>query len=394
MNRICIVPFKYQSLKKCLNDPYIGELLFIVGYTVFLGKFVWDSTMFPFPPVLHRVCLLITISCIGLKIILYDKYEFSTLLGIAGIVLTSVAVFVFGRYSDPIYWIFLVMGGKDVSFRRVLKVYFVVTSTIVFLAFVASLIGVIENLQYITSDQRVRSSFGIVYVTDFAAYIFFLVLVFFFLKGNNLKLVHLGSTIFISGLIYYFCLARVDCMCILLVALTYGTQRLLNHVKYGFERLRYFWNGFWDKLGIFILPFWAVVSIGVTLGYNEEIGIYKRINTLLSGRLELGYQGFKDYGVTLFGQPIEMIGLGGTTIKPEEYFFIDCSYINILLRYGLCFFCILILVYVIMCCKYKYNIYFLMAIALIATNCVIAHHIMDVAYNPFIYGLLMKQDSA
>lgn len=372
-----------------MDDPHTGEVLFFLGYIIYLGKFVWASTMFPFPAIINKLCLLLSIMLIGLKIILFDRYRFSTLLGIAAIILCSCTVFFSTRYTNAIFWIFLVMGSKDLDMRKMLKIYLVVTGSIVFLAVCASLVGVIENLQYARTSRGVRNSFGIIYVTDFAAYIFYLALIYFYLKGPELRWVHIISLVAVSGIVYYFCKARVDCICMVLIALIFGTQIFFNHVKYGFSRIKRLWNGFWYKLGILSMPILAFLSIVVSFHYNSENPLMKALNNLLSNRLALGKQGFDKYGVSLFGKIIEMNGMGGTTTMPENYFFIDCSYVNILLRQGLIFLLIILFSYTLLCYKNQRDIYLLFAIALVSINCIIAHHIIEVSYNPFAFTLLM-----
>ena len=82
-----------------------------------------------------------------------------------------------------------------------------------------------------------------------------------------------------------------------------------------------------------------------------------------------------------------MIGAGGTTIFPDNYFFIDCSYILVCLRYGVIALLLLLIVYSLSCIKNKKDIYFLYAITLVSINCVIAHHILELEYNPFALAL-------
>lgn len=388
MNKSYIQPLT-NRFRYVMDDPHTGEVLFFLGYIIYLGKFVWASTMFPFPAIINKLCLLLSIMLIGLKIILFDRYRFSTLLGIAAIILCSCTAFFSTRYTNAIFWIFLVMGSKDLDMRKMLKIYLVVTGTIVFLAVCASLVGVIENLQYVHTDRGVRNSFGIIYVTDFAAYIFYLALIYFYLKGPELHWVHIIFLIAVSGIVYYFCKARVDCICMVLIALIFGTQIFFNHVQYGFSRVKRLWNILWNKLGVFSMPILALLSIVVTYRYNPENSIMKALDKLLSSRLALGKQGFDKYGISLFGQVIEMNGMGGATTVPEDYFFIDCSYINVLLRQGVIFLLIILLVYTLICYRNRQNIYLLFAIALVGINCIIAHHIIEVSYNPFAYAVLM-----
>lgn len=376
------------KIRQTLAEPHTGELLFFLGYMIYLGKFVWASTMFPFPDIVNKLCLILSIVLIGLKIILYDKYDLSTLLKVGAIIVCSIMIFISTRYTNAMFWIFLVMGAKNINFRKLLKVYFVVTSTIVFLAVCSSIVGVIENLQYSTATRGIRNSFGIIYVTDFAAYVFFLFLAFFYLKGSELKLIHFAVAILACGLVYYFCNARVDCICILLIIFIFGVQTFFNSIKYNFRRLKSLWFLLWDKFGAFVMPFFALLSIIVTYCYSSENTVLNAMDIVFSHRLSLGKQGFDNYNITLFGQQVNMNGMGGSTILPDDYFFIDCSYVNILLRQGIIFLIILIAAYIIVCYKNKNDIYFLFAIALVAVNCVIAHHIIEVSYNPFAYALL------
>lgn len=82
-----------------------------------------------------------------------------------------------------------------------------------------------------------------------------------------------------------------------------------------------------------------------------------------------------------------MNGGGGTLNLKEEYFFLDCSYVNLLLTWGLVLFLTVMALFFYSCRKNNKNLYFQYAVALIAVNCVIAHHLMDVAYDPFVLAV-------
>lgn len=87
-----------------------------------------------------------------------------------------------------------------------------------------------------------------------------------------------------------------------------------------------------------------------------------------------------------------MNGNGFSTKTPnwDKYFFVDCSYIYNYLRYGLVFLLVLLIVYVACCKKYYDDKYFLLTVALISLNCMIAHHLIELAYNPFALALFAK----
>lgn len=141
-------------------------------------------------------------------------------------------------------------------------------------------------------------------------------------------------------------------------------------------------------LGTYIMPVLVIFSIVLSYFYDSSAAFWKVLDSTLEARLAFGKQGFEDFGVKLFGQKIDMIGNGGTTKYQGEYFFLDCSYVNILLTWGLILFCIVIGIHIYTCNKNKQDEYFLYAIAIIAINCVIAQHLMEIGYNPFPLALL------
>ena len=381
-----------SSFRQWLNDPYIGEILFFAGYILCLGRAVWVTTMFPYPDSIDKLPILLGLLLIVLKILLYDHYKMDFFIKAVIAVLCSGAVFVSSRYLNVCLWLFIVLGSKDISFQKLLRIYLLVTGTIVLLAFLSSLIGVIENLQYQTANRGIRNSFGIVFVTDFAAHIFYLTVAYFCLKGPDIRWYHCIGAAVIAYLVYHYCNARVDTVSILLTGILYGIHILLEHTRYAFPRWKQFWNKTWQGLGPFLMPTFAGFSIMVTAFYKEENRLLAWINEISSNRLDLGLRGIKDYGITLFGQSIEMIGGGGTTEQTSEYFFVYCSYMHILLRYGFVFTVMLIGIYVVCCYKHRNNLYFLFAISLVALNCIIAHHIIELAYNPFSFILLACHD--
>lgn len=372
-------------LKDCRNIS--GESLFLLGYMIYLGRAVWTSTMFPFPGRISTLCLLSAMVLITLKIVFFDRYPVTLLFGIIALVLCAGGVLALGHYMNAVFWLLVVMGSKDVDFGKMLKSYLLVAGTIVFLAFWSSIIGIIENLRY-HGGRGIRNSFGIIYTTDFAAYIFFLLLIYFYLKGPALRVYHYLGAAVLSGVVYYFCRARVDSICILMVAVVFGIHGFLEHTQYALPRVRRGWRWIWRTFGLFSIPFWAAMSVAVTYYFKEENALLVWLDKWFSNRLTLGKQGLDEFGFTLFGQTVEMNGNGGSTEWPENYFFIDCSYVHVLLRFGVVFLLILVSAYVVCCWRNRCDIYFLFAIALVAINCVIAHHILEVSYNPFAYALL------
>lgn len=376
-----------NNYQNYISDFHTGEILFFTGYILYLGRGVWSTTTFPLPGIISKLCLLLPIIFIGLKIILYDGYTIKPLLFIIVMTLCAACVLYNTGYLNVFFWILPIIGSRHISFKKILKVYLLIVSAVVFLAFASSLLGVIENYKYIAEDRGIRQSFGIVYTTDFASHIFFMIVSAYYLGAEHLSYYHYILTIVTAYFIYRFCNARLDSISILLTVLLFVSGSFVIHSQHISKNFKQSWICFWKTLGPAFMPVLAVASFVLTILYTESISMLAIINQLLSNRLRLGQSGIVTYGIRLFGQTIDMIGAGGGLIWPQEYNFVDCSYIHILLRYGLITIFIVLVTYALCCNKNRHDLYFLYAVALIALNCVVAHHLLELEYNPFALAL-------
>lgn len=377
-----------KSYEAFISNDHMGEILFFTGFIIYLARGVWATTTFPLPPLISKLCLLTAILFIGLKIVLYDNYTLKLLLGAGTAIVCSIGTLYSAGYLNVTLWLFIIMGSKNIPFKKILNVYLLISGAVILLAFVSSLLGVIVNYKYITDDRGVRQSFGIVYTTDFASHIFFLIITAYYLNAERLKFYHHILTTAAACFIYYFCNARLDSISIILTALLFMIGNAMNHPRFLSRNCRLSWKNSWQAIAPFLMLICAVLSFITTIIYTKENFILNTINELLSSRLSLGQNGIKTHGIHLFGKAIEMIGAGGQSAFPEGYNFIDCSYLYITLRFGLISLLIVLIVYIWSCLKNKHDLYFLYAIALISINCVVAHHLLELEYNPFALALL------
>ena len=105
------------------------------------------------------------------------------------------------------------------------------------------------------------------------------------------------------------------------------------------------------------------------------------LNKMTTGRLKLGKKTFDYYDIQLYGQYIDMQGNGGTLEKPVDYTFIDCSYINILMRFGLIVFFVVLALITFLMIKNRENLLIVYLIMLICLHSVIEHHLFEFYYN-------------
>ena len=387
-----------------------GENLFFAGFIMYIFWDIMRTTMFPHSGTLFNMCLAFAVIILATKIFLFDVYTFKLFISVVSMFALSIIVFLESGYFWPFLWVLMMVAAKDVPFRKILQIYLLMNITIMGLAFIASLLGVIENLAYTDEEwDNLRYSFGCVYTTDFAAHIFFMILTAFYLYQERLRWFHYFGTCAVAGFIYYFCYAKLDTICILLMVLFFGGYHILQwqsskekvivpgiekgqHQVFIFKRTKAYlrWKGLWMGIALISMPVLAVFMYFLSVSYDADNELLVNINETITGRLALGKEGLADYGISLFGQDVPMVGFGGTTTLEETYFFIDSSYLYILLRYGILFLIMVFIIYGTICYKHKKDTALMLAIVLLAISSFIDHHIMEEAYNPLIYALFAK----
>lgn len=367
-------------LKKTVS---LNELFFLIAYLPFLFISILKRTTFNTyinNDLLDMTRILMLIFVI-IKSIFFVKYSIKSIIFYVTIISILGISYFSSSYSNLLEIAILLLGAKGVELKKIIKYYFIVASSIIVIAFLASNIGLIENLQFVRPDGKIRNSFGVIYVTDFAAYIFFVVLSWCYFKNRKLGFTSKVFIILLSFFIFIFCDARLDTICLLLVVLVFGLLQ-----KYNFK------SKFINVILQYCFTICTIISISLTYFYynNSNNSFIIFLNSLLNQRLKYGAIGIEKYGFSLFGNYIEMRGLGGTTGEINNYFYIDSSYLQIGLKYGLVLLIVLNIIYAICCSIYirEKNIKLLLILMLISINSIIAHHFMDITYNPFIFMLI------
>ncbi len=372
-------------------------MLFYLGFILCLFCEAWAQSMFPIPPRVYTLVKLVGVALIAVKVLAFDDFSLPSFFLCVLFAADAVLVLISSGYQNVITWIMLIIGAKNISFRKILEMTLVMDISMVLAAFIASSLGVIENLQYTTHSRslnNIRNSFGIIYPTDFAAFIFFIILIYFYLTRDRLRFYNYIGALVIDALVYYFCGTRLDCLCILFTVIVFAAINATDRIR---PTLRDKYRKRHDPIAFcapFVMPACAALSLLLSALYNPDNSLMKALNTLLSNRLNLGHTGLEEYAITLFGQGVPMFGNGGSTVLPQNYFFIDCSYLHILLRYGLVFFLMLLGVYMFCSYQNRKDHLYVAVILLISINCMVAHHLISFAYNPFPMALFAVMDVA
>lgn len=276
---------------------------------------------------------------------------------------------------------FLIVAAKDIDFNKILKVYLVLGITIMVAAFGASQMGWIENLQYtVLRDEEmiIRNSFGSIYPTDFAAHVFYLAIAGICLSENRITWGKIINFVVLGVFVLDKCGARTSAICLFLMAV------MLVAVKYLKDRIK-------TNVIYYVMNLSTMLLAGLFLSlvhvFNEANSKFVELNSYLSNRLSVSKKAIDLYDYKLFGQNIVEVGFGRNSEYPtQEYFFLDSSYIRIVLLYGVVLFIVALLIFWL-AGKHAIaskSIVIIVAITVIAIHSFMEHHILEIAYNPIL----------
>lgn len=287
-----------------------------------------------------------------------------------------------------------ILGAHDVPMKRIIYLYFVIGTILLSFAFFTSLMGLTKNLIFYRGAHSdvVRQSFGIIYPTDFAAHLLFLILAYCYLYFDKITWRSYIWFVIASIGVAKFCDARLGATAIIIT---------IPVVWVGQMAQRRHW---WAKVVVsfyWTLPVLAgYTSVLAAFLYRPNNKIFEKTNNLLSGRLYYGNLAFARYRLTMFGQRVVENGFGGNAghrlansdNSGVQYFYIDSSFLRIILLYGLIMFVlILIAMTAISWSSIQKGDFVLASILVIVTiSAVVEQRLIDITYNPFLLALFAQ----
>lgn len=315
------------------NKKKVLENLYLTVFAVFcLYFFMWTTTFWvSWPDFFVSDLRTVMIALIVVKASVSEKKSnWKELVFEIGLIAVFLAVKNRNGQEILLDTLLLILGAKEIASEKLIRVYTVTIATALFVTIGASLLGIIENLSYAQPGRMTRMAFGIGYPTDFGAHVLFLLLCYFYLRRKKIQYVELAITVLIGGLIYIFCGARTNALCIWLLAgvLFYTKIRRddAKKRKKEYEMASWF-SGLLASAGTIC----AAGILILSMLYTKGSSIFLKLDSILSQRLSFSKKGMEVYGFSIFGQYIPMQGNGGSTETPLNYFFLDSSYISILL---------------------------------------------------------------
>jgi hypothetical protein len=382
---------KYNQLLR-----YNKKYLFWLAYIVYLAELLLFASVFgEFSTLKLGFALARNISygLICLKILIdifYGEYSKKEILvNIIGTLFLLILAKMTGNKSMLIYWIFIV-ASHDIELKKVVKAAISVHLLCMIVIIGSSAFGLIKDRIYMEAADRARASLGYQYTTDSSNYFFYIILMYVYLKGEKISWESIG----VLGIcnILLFKLTDTKSPFILGISIL-GLAAILKI----FVILRK--NNIIYKLCVTLsIPTVAGIMICLSIFFNNQVNWMVKLNSILNGRLELGYNAYKAYGLHWLGQNIQWVGINSDfTDTPQIYNYVDSSYVQILLNYGLIFFGGVCILFILLAIKVgeKNDIYLMFVLVVIALHSVLDPQLLWMAYNPFVmcFSYFHKDDT-
>lgn len=366
------------------DGAVIYELSF--AYTV-LVSLLLTATFTDYLPgnVLHRLLFLGLVPVI-FKIFCIDQMDRQWLLiQVCGLGLLLIVWRLSHDFTMVPMGLFI-LGARGIDFRRVIRLYLMVGLVFLIVTMGASLAGVIKNLIYYRTRggaDLVRQSFGVIYPTDFAAHLLFLLLAYFYLRFRNLRWWDYGIVVLVIMMVMYLNDARLAAGSLMIMIPTFWIARRASK---GGRLARLMAAFYWG------LPVLAAYLINaLSFFYSDSNRWMGKVDSLLSGRLTLGHRAFDQYGFSWLGQKVTEHGWGGSKgATASNYFYIDSSFVRAPIIYGIVMAIVLLMIMVVISWRsIQSGSYALAAVIVIVTiSAVVEQRLIDLAYDPFLIALL------
>lgn len=316
----------------------------------------------------------------------YSKRFFFFFLGL--LVVSGITIFVSGERT--IFIFVLLIGCTCTSDeKKILKLSCIIQGGVLFLTIVCALTRITQNL--VVDEERMRYSLGFAWASYAPNLFLFVSMQYMLLRRDKISWLEL---IVMEAINSFICLqtdTKMSFLVLTVLVCVIGVNRVVSVKQYLLQVKEKF---FYLKKVYLILP-WVCAFFAVFLPlYRQESLFWKIMNSGFSGRLEYGKNAIMNYGFSLLGQKIDMQGFSVLGKTYEVYNYVDSSYLQIAIRYGivlLAFICVLYGAALLKMCQRRDG-RFLLLLLVILFLCVEEPFLFDVSFNVFPVLIFCDED--
>lgn len=371
----------YSRLSKGMKK---GEFLFAIAFTLFMMTTLFELTAFSIFTKEQDALIGLFLKIVRygayflclLKMLLKVSYGYKRFLVFSLCVIVTVLGYLGNLNQMLVLYTLIFMAADDMDSNLIIKISLVTQLLILFISVGSAVSGLIEDVVW-EPEVRARHFLGFDWVTTSAILALFAELEFVYLKKGKLNMFSYLVMIVFNGWLYVMTNSRMAfSMSVVFLTFFYFTGKknsgnaIINRFPHCFTLF---------PAGI------ALFAVLLHVNYQETWKFYWELNQILSNRLILGRDAFQKYGLTLFGTSIKWVGNSVDGID-GVYNYVDCSYLQILLEYGIVILALILVLYsLIIYSAYRQKKYYLCwIIVFILVFCVTEPRLIKLAFNPFL----------
>lgn len=368
--------YKLTNLRN--KYKYIIYRSFLCIFACYIFVRIIELSTFPFNRMFLNIIRLIAVIIVLLKVLI-DNYSKKFLLIYFLMFFLSIIVWIYSKSFNVVDLIIFGIGSHKIKFINIIKCFLIVSIPTLIIITLFSQIGIIDNYTFYR-ENTIRQALGFYYPTDYVAMVFYILtcLLYVLIIINKLKYIKYLLFIVLSLVTFTLCNSRLGSISIfLLIPLgIYIEKRSINKLS----KIEKFVLSY--SMPLFFILIFFLIFVSILLPYNP---ILQYLDKILSYRIFYSKLGVLNYGFSLFGQYIYM---QVSTLPGEvsNYFFLDSSYVNITLRYGLIVIFYILFVFTIENKKElnQNRILVPCIILIIGLNSLVGQQMLDLVYNPFL----------
>ena len=369
--------------RNCNLNMTVFEWLFLIGYSIIVSIGIFANSQISYSDWWGRTYSIV----IGISLILMIAgFVFYSSISkrafILGIILIVLCVLIrqeSDRGKEIMIFTAVTFLGGLVDWKKTVRIFFVISSCSVAIILILYACGVLYP-EYIgrSGEDTVRYYLGFTYTAIPANYYFHIVLAYFFIKKSKINLVETIIVLATNYFLYVYTDTNAVFYGILGLIIVLWVYRCFPQIF----RLKYL-----KVLTVIVVPLLTATMVALSYMYTPMNSTFTKLDKLLNNRLALGNTAIEKYGIHLFGNDVtwsNYTGRYGENVY-DKYFFVDSSYVNILLTFGIVILVIICVGYALLGRKLFEEKRYMSCIVLIlfAIHCATDHHLFEVRYNPF-----------
>lgn len=362
-----------------------SESLYTVAYCMYVAASILSTTQFKY---FRLGALIITLLKYGATFAVVASVakkrslskNWICVVGLMTVLCVAVMITNERLLQTVVLFLFILCGGVIITSDRVFRAYLEVACVTVIFTLLLYAVGIYEY-DASFSGRGVRLYLGFTYTTFLANYFFHFLLMYYSLKKKEIGIVDTCLVLAMNQVIYVLTDTNAVYYEVYLFLIFLWILKLWK---------RPFKTKAFSIGTIVAMPTMCILAFFMSVRYNASKPIWVVLNTLLTGRLSLAHNAIEEYGLTLFGSDIVWVTGRYSIERTEDYFYVDSSYINIALTFGVIVLILVLIGFCVLSHKATKEQKYVLCISLIllAVHSFSDPQLLELRYNPFLLLLV------